>query len=280
MSSQINQIYEFGDFRLETAEQLLLRRGEPIQLTRKVFDTLLVARLVHEEIETTDEPKSHVTSADVATIEIPAVKPRLVRANRVRAVLAVATAAVLIAVVTFAVWSWNSPAPKLESIAILTLRPLNDEPTNADLGLGLIDALITKLAGLRTITVRPTSAVVKFAKSDLDALEVGRRLKTDTVLEGTIQQSEGRIRVTARLLQVKGGEQIWSDKFDEPASEIFKLQDALANKIARSLALELKKAELEQLNSRPTKNPGSLRRLSARPLLRNSERRAGFDAQH
>src|SRR5438034_5840985 len=42
MSNQINHIYEFGDFRLETAEQLLLRRGEPIPLTRKAFDTLLV----------------------------------------------------------------------------------------------------------------------------------------------------------------------------------------------------------------------------------------------
>src|SRR5437660_10541282 len=42
MSKQINQIYEFGDFRLETAEQLLLRRGQPISLTQKAFDTLLV----------------------------------------------------------------------------------------------------------------------------------------------------------------------------------------------------------------------------------------------
>ncbi len=141
---------------------------------------------------------------------------------------------------------------KINSIAVLPLKPLANEENNKALGLGLTDALITKLGSLGTVVVRRTSEVAKFA--DVDALEIGRQLKTDAVLEGTIQQSEGHIRINARLLNVADGGQIWTEKFDQPATEIFALQDALSNKIAGTLAFELKKSQLERLDSRPTES--------------------------
>ena len=65
---------------------------------------------------------------------------------------------------------------------------------------------------------------------------------------------KGRIRINARLLKTANGEQLWAENFDQSASEIFALQDAISNKITQTLAFELKKSELEQLTSRPTKN--------------------------
>lgn len=110
---------------------------------------------------------------------------------------------------------------QINTIAVLPLKSLSAEENNKALGLGLTDALISRLGAIRTITVRPTSAVAKFAGSDADALEIGRRLNVDAVFEGTIQQSENRLRVNARLIRVSTGEQIWTEKFDAPASEIF-----------------------------------------------------------
>lgn len=146
------------------------------------------------------------------------------------------------------------PVSKTNSIAVLPLKSLAAEENNKALGLGLTDALISRLGSLRTMTVRPTSAVAKYAETDADALEIGRRLNVDAVLEGTIQQSADRLRVNARLIKVATGEQIWTEKFDEAAANIFALQDALSNRIAKTLFFELTNAERTQLARRQTEN--------------------------
>ncbi len=135
------------------------------------------------------------------------------------------------------------PTAKIKSIAVLPLKPLTAEENNKVLGLGLADALITKLGSLKQIVVRPTSAVALFANAPADSIEIGRKLGVDAVLEGTIQESEGRLRINARLIRTDSGMQLWTEKFDEPTNEIFALQDALSNKIAKTLAFELTVAE-------------------------------------
>lgn len=146
------------------------------------------------------------------------------------------------------------PTAKIKSIAVLPLKPLTAEEKNEVLGLGLADALITKLGSLKQIVVRPTSAVARFAGAPADSMEIGRKLGVDAVLEGTIQESEGRLRINARLIRTRSGMQFWAEKFDEPASEIFALQDAFSNKIAKALAFELTNAENKLFARRGTDN--------------------------
>lgn len=174
------------------------------------------------------------------------------------------------------IWYWNksNPSVKINSMAVLPLKPLGDEENNKALGLGLADALITKIGSLRAVVVRPTGAVMKFA--DSDAIETGKKLNVDAVLEGTIQQSEGRIRITARLLKVSNGEQLWSEKFDQPTNEIFALQDALSNKIAQTLAFELNKSELAQLASRPTENADAYEKYLRGRFYQSQNNEAGL----
>src|SRR5262249_2538006 len=121
-------------------------------------------------------------------------------------------------------------------------------------GLGLADALITKLGSLKQIVVRPTSAVARFADAPADSLEIGRKLSVDAVLEGSIQESDGRLRISARLIRTDSGIQLWAENFNEPATEIFALQDALSNKIAKALAFELTDTESELFARRGTGN--------------------------
>ena len=141
---------------------------------------------------------------------------------------------------------------RINSVAVMPLRPLNDDEDAKALGLGLTDALITKLGSLRQVVVRPTSAITALPTNE--SLDIGRRLSVDAVLEGTIQQADGRLRVNARLIRTSTGEQIWADRFEQPAANLFAIQDALSSSIAKALAFELSKSDSEQLVRRGTNN--------------------------
>lgn len=135
---------------------------------------------------------------------------------------------------------------KINSIAVLPLRSLNPDE-NVTLGLGLTDNLIMKIGGLRQIVVRPLSAVMPYTESPQDSLEVGRRLNVDAILEGTIQRSDGRVRLNVRLLRVENGEQIWAEQFDSEAAQFFDLQDRLTAQTAQALKLTLGANETQQI---------------------------------
>jgi DNA-binding winged helix-turn-helix (wHTH) protein/TolB-like protein len=184
----------------------------------------------------------------------PLLSPAARQKFRFPAIFAAALIFLAVAAVVV-IWYWNrSNAPaKINSMAVLPLRPLTEGENNKALGLGLADALIMKIGGLRQITVRPISAVAPFADApppqspEEDALEIGKKLKVDAVLEGTIQRFEGRVRFNVRLLRVENGEQIWAEQFESDAARIFDLQDRLAAQTARALKLKLGASENEHL---------------------------------
>lgn len=142
---------------------------------------------------------------------------------------------------------------RIDSVAVMPLRSLNDDEDTKALGLGLTDALITKLGSLRQVVVRPTSAITALPAAN-ETTDIGHRLSVDAVLEGTIQQAGGRLRVNARLIRTSTGEQIWADKFEQPTANLFAIQDALSSSIAKALAFELSKSDSEQLVRRGTNN--------------------------
>src|SRR5688500_8917283 len=115
----------------------------------------------------------------------------------------------MIAVITAAAflgYRYFAPAggDRIRSMAVMPLRPLNDDENAKALGLGLTDALITKLGSLRQVVIRPTSAITAFAPAN-ESVDVGRLLSVDAVLEGTIQEADGRLRVNARLIRTSTG---------------------------------------------------------------------------
>ena len=101
------------------------------------------------------------------------------------------------------------------SIAVLPFKMLEGNRSGEYRGVGMADALITKLGGLKQINVRPTSAVLKYAGSDQDPVAAGRELNVEAVLERSIRESGNTVRVTAQLVSVETGIPISTDKFDE-----------------------------------------------------------------
>src|SRR5262249_31213769 len=94
------------------------------------------------------------------------------------------------------------PTFAAQAIAVLPFKVLGGTGGDEHLGLGMTDAMITKLSSLRQIAVRPTSAIYKYADHGYDLAVVGRDLNVDAILEGTVQRAGDRVRVNVQLINV------------------------------------------------------------------------------
>jgi serine/threonine-protein kinase len=141
-----------------------------------------------------------------------------------------------------------------KSIAILPFKNLSGDGASQFYEFSLADAVTTELAQLRSLVVRPSSVIAKYQGKDVDPRIAGREMQVDAVLSaGFLKQGE-RMRVTAQLLNVESGEILWSDRIDSDASDIFGVQDKIAERILKGLQLELTSNEQEKLGRRPTEN--------------------------
>lgn len=135
-----------------------------------------------------------------------------------------------------------TPSATTRTLAVLPFRPLTPGDRNESLELGMTQTLI---AGLNTgkLSVTPLSSVRRFSSMEQDPLEAGRALGVQTVLEGHLQRAGDQLRVSARLLDVRSGRQIWAERYDERFTDIFDVQDAIAARVRTSMAVELGAAE-------------------------------------
>jgi DNA-binding winged helix-turn-helix (wHTH) protein/TolB-like protein len=175
-----------------------------------------------------------------------------------RAVGALLLLAGSVAAIAFAVRSHSNlkrTAPEVKTLAVLPFKQLGPSGADEYLGLGLADALITRLGNLREIKVRPTSAVQNLAGDDRDPASVGRALGVDAVLDGRVQKIGDAVRVTVQLVSSKDGSPIWAEKFDEGFNSVFAAQDAVARRVISRLAPVLTPKERESQARHSTDSP-------------------------
>ena len=152
-----------------------------------------------------------------------------------------------------------SVAPNTKALAILPFRFLNlgsnQDTDDSFLGLGLADALISRLSKIKRFVVRPTSSILSFGDDLIDPIRAGRELKVDFILDGNIKKANNRLRVTVQLLNVRENAAIWATSIDEVLSDVFALEDTLSNKLIEVLLPQLTGSELEEYSKRGTENP-------------------------
>ena len=134
-----------------------------------------------------------------------------------------------------------------------------DEAGDSDrfLSIGLADALITRLSSLRSVAVRPTSSILKFAATETDALTAARTMNVSYVLDGHILKVGERLRITVQLMKRDDGALLWATQFDQHNTDILNLQDSIATRVAGSLVPQLTSEEQAQLAKRGTNNSQS-----------------------
>jgi len=325
-------VYKFGEYRLDTAERLLLRAGEPVPLAPKAFDMLVVLvkhsghllskdQLMQEvwpdtfveevnlsvnisalrkalrqsegsgtfidtvarrgyrftapvteldgdgaELVVHNRIRARIVSSEVERTAAPVIvaTPSLLRtslgARRLVPVVALVAVLMLLLGLAYRYYSRHRNAvaatpPAVNSVAVLPFKSLSQTNDSQYLELGLADELINKLSGLKRVVIRPTSAVRRYAATEQDPIGAGRELKVDAVLEGSIQESGDRIRITARLINIPDGRSLWSGTFDENVKDMFTVEDSISTRVAEAVAPQLSGPERALINKHDSSNP-------------------------
>jgi len=170
-----------------------------------------------------------------------------------------AVGAILLIVLSFIayhVWKVRqSPGATIQSIAVLPFKPLVAGQRDEVLEMGIADTLITQLSNLKHLIVLPISAVRRYTALDQDPISAGRQLEVQAVLEGNIQRSGDKIRITVRLINVADGKPLWTRQFDEPWTDIFAVQDAISQRVAGDLTVTLTGEDRNELARSYTSDP-------------------------
>jgi len=128
-----------------------------------------------------------------------------------------------------------APSP---SLAVLPLTVLTPDTLDPALGVGLSDAIASRLSDRRSLNVRPTQTVLAATEREPEPLAAGRELGVGFVLSGTIRRGGGQVRASVQLIDVEREQPLWAATFDEPADALFKLEDEISGRIVRSLSLD------------------------------------------
>jgi len=161
---------------------------------------------------------------------------------------ALAAVIVLFTVAWLGTARFFTASPTVKSLAVLPLRGI--DPNDNYLGVGIADAVIRRVGSTGQVAVRPTSAVLHYVNQEPDTLAAGRELNTDAVLEGNVQRSGDRLRISVNLLRTADGSSLWNESFNLPGDDIFHVQDEVAVQVADKLKIRLGSAILASSNDK------------------------------
>lgn len=145
-------------------------------------------------------------------------------------------------------------APAQRSVAVLPFVDLSPQKDHEWLSDGISEAMINALSRLKDLRVPARTSSFFFKEKKSDIQEIGRMLKVENVLEGSVQVAGDMLRITAELISVKDGYRLWSDKFDRRLEDVFAIQDEIAREIVKALKVRLLGEEEVQLGKKYTEN--------------------------
>lgn len=144
----------------------------------------------------------------------------------------------VIATNTAVVPSMPAPTPTEKTVALLPFRN-SGPPADDYLAEGLTDDLIDTLSMTEGLKVRPRGVVMRFKGVDQDPREIGKELGVQVVVEGSVRRAPAGLRITARVLSVADGFQLWAKRFDRPEKDLFVVNDEVATAIAEALTVDM-----------------------------------------
>lgn len=201
-----------------------------------------------------------VSQPEVERFEESGPQPAEITGRRRNIIWSVAAAGVIIAGLSLlGLYLWRSqrhlgPGAPIKTLAVLPFKPLVADNRNEALELGMTDTLIARLSNSETIVVRPITSVRRYGGMEQDSLVAGHELGVDAVLDGSIQSWGERIRISARLVGVGDGRQLWAGQFDEKFTDIFAVQDSISERVAVALVPRLGGDERRRLTKHDTEN--------------------------
>jgi len=142
----------------------------------------------------------------------------------------------------------------IKSIAVLYFENMSSDKENEYFCAGMTEDLIIDLSKIQKIKVIPRSDVLPFRNQEINTRQVGETLRVHYILEGSVRKSSNRIRISAQLIDVKKGFQIWGERYDRLIEDIFDVQTEVSEKIAEALQVSLTESEKKSLAQKPTQD--------------------------
>lgn len=139
-------------------------------------------------------------------------------------------------------------------LAVLPLASISPSPEDDYLADGLTEELISTLSRVEGLRVIARTSVMKFKGSQRGIAEVGRELNVANIVEGSVRSLGGKLRITAKLVDAKTEENLWSQQYDRDITDIFAIQSDIAQRTAEALNLEILVKERQNLERRSTRN--------------------------
>lgn len=254
--------YEFGEFRIEAAKRVLLRKGVLVPLTPKVFDTLLL--LVQHEGEVLDKEEIMRAIWPDTIVEENNLNQNISALRRVledrrgenRFILTVPGKGYRFLANVEIVDRASQEVPSKATLAVLPFENLSTDPEREYLADGLTEETIAALGQIDPghLSVISRTSVMAYKRTTKTAAEVGQELGATYLIEGSLRAEGGRLRITARLIRVSDQVQVWSAAYDSEPSSVLVFQRELSGAIAEQIRLRLSPERLSALARRQTQN--------------------------
>lgn len=305
--------YEFGPFCLNANKKLLWRDGEPVPLTPKVLDTLVVLIEHRDRVVTKDELLKRVWGGTVVEegglarnisllrkalgekpdqhtyiVTIPGKGYRFVAELReapgigespkelvlegsatpgLRTTPSVsrwlafgALAALVVGILYFflrPIPGMEAGRPAISALAVLPLDNLSGDPTQQYFADGMTEALIGNLARIRALRVVSRTSVMRFKGATRPLPEIARALNVDAIVEGSVQLTNERVRVSVQLIHAATDTHLWAREYERDLTDILKLQSEVARAVAEEIQVQLTAEERARLASAGSVNPAA-----------------------
>lgn len=252
-----------GDSEVSVLSAVLRDTPAPVtSLNPSLPDNL--ASIIHRCLA--KEPSKRFANASELEKELLKLPPSSGRANRAaprlrRWPLMVAAGAVVLVLVTavgIVLTRSRTPtpdAPQQVAVAVLPFENLSPDPDSRYFSDGITEEITSKLTRIGEIRVASRTAAARFRATTMDPQKIGRELGVDYLLQGSVRRAGERVRIVTQLVTTSSGFQVWTDEFEGDMSDVFRLQEETALKIADALDLRLSPGEQEAVRRRHTRSP-------------------------
>lgn len=254
--------YEFGEFRIETGKRQLLRNGEPVPLTPKVFDTLLYLVLHTEKVVEKNELMKAIWPDTV--VEENNLNQNVSMLRRVlgesrgenRYIVTVPGKGYRFIASLEAGREAPEELPQNVTLAVLPFENLSADPDREYLADGLTEETSASLGQIdpEHLSVIGRTSVMAYKRTTKPLAEIGRELNATYLIESSLRAEGGRFRITCKLIRARDQVQVWSASYDSEPNNMLTFQRELSGAIAEQIRLRFSPERLTALTRRQTRN--------------------------
>ena len=249
-------IYRFDDYCLDIDRQELRCGETPVAIEPQVFDLLKLLidnrdRVVSKDDLIAEVWRGRIVSDSTLTSRIAAARQAIGDSgDSQRLIRTVARKGVrFVGAVQGDPAAAETPAPLLPgkpSIAVLPFDNMSGDAEQKFFADGVAEDIITALSRYPSLFVIARNSSFSFSGRHVDIKQVGRDLGVRYVLEGSLRRSANRVRVTAQLIEADSGNHVWAERYDRELSDIFAVQDEIAQATAGAIAPAIDRAERQR----------------------------------